>query len=292
MDISIIIVNYNTKELTKNCLKSVFEKTQDVNFEVFVVDNNSSDGSCEMLEQEFPQVKLIKNTKNRGFGAANNLAIKESKAKYVFLLNSDTILLNNVVKIFFDFMEKSENWDKNQKIACCGGNLYNKDLSYGYSYNVLPIIEQILLKRFYLNKFFKNYYKKKFLPSLCEESKSIKEVDSVSGANMFLRRSVLDEVGLFDEDFFLYFEETELSYRMNKKGYKSVILPEAKIIHLGGDSEKTALSKINIVKQSELMFFEKCYGKKQRALVKIIQILGEIPRFVVNITRIGKNNVG
>ena len=127
MDISIIIVNYNTKKLIKNCLKSVFEKTQGINFEVYVVDNNSRDGSCEMIEQDFPQVKLIKNTKNKGFGAANNIAIRESNAKYVFLLNSDTILLNNAIKIFFDFMEKPEN----QKISCCGGNLYNKNMLYG-----------------------------------------------------------------------------------------------------------------------------------------------------------------
>ena len=235
MDISVIIVNYNTKELIKNCLKSVFEKTNGVDFEVYVVDNNSHDGSCEMIEQEFPQVKLLKNKENKGFGAANNIAIRESRTKYVFLLNSDTVLLNNAVKIFFDFMEKPEN----QKVSCCGGNLYKEDLTYGFSYGNFPTVESVFFKRFYLHKFFKDYYRKKFNQGETESTKFIKEVDYVSGANMFLRKSVLDEVGLFDENFFLYYEETELTYRMHKNGYKSVIIPDAQILHLTGASRET-----------------------------------------------------
>ena len=285
MNISLIIVNYNTKELTKDCLKSVFEKTQGIDFEVYVVDNNSHDGSCEIIEQEFPQVKLIKNTENKGFGAANNIAIKESKAKYVFLLNSGTVLLNNAIKIFFDFMEKPEN----QKISCCGGNLYDENLTYGYSYGIFPTIKSVFFKRFYLDKFFKNYYKKKFTPGLYQPNNSITEVDFVSGANMFLRRSVLNEVGLFDEDFFLYYEETELTYRMYNKGYKSVIIPNAQIIHLHGASRETSSNIIKIARNSELMFFEKCYGKKQKFLVKLIQLFENLPRFLVKIMHFIQN---
>jgi len=269
MDVSIIVVSYNTKDFTQNCLKSVFEKVQGVNFEIYVVDNNSSDGSCEMIEQEFPQVKLIKNKDNKGFGAANNIAIRDSKAKYVFLLNSDTVLLNNSVKIFFDFMEE------NQKVSCCGGNLYDKDLTYRYSYGSFPTIKSVLTNRLYLDKIFKSPHKK------TKEPLNILTVDSVSGANMFLRRSVLDEVGLFDEDFFLYYEETELSWRMKKSGYKSVIVPDAKIMHLEGASEKASSNKIKIVRQSELMFFEKCYGKSQKNIVKLIHAFEKIPRFLV-----------
>lgn len=285
MNVSIIIVSYNTEELTKNCLKSVYEKTQGIDYEVFVVDNNSNDGSCKMIAEDFPQVKLIKNDRNIGFGAANNIAIKESKAKYVFLLNSDTILLNNAVKIFFDFMEKSENWSENQKIACCGGNLYDENLNYGFSYGVFPTVESVFFKRFYLDKFFKNYYRKKFIPGLYAENTSIKTVDSVAGANMFIRKFVLDEVGLFDEDFFLYYEETELSYRMQKKGYSSVIIPESRILHFRGASEEISQKKIETVKQSELKFFEKCYGEKQRKIVKIIHLFAEIPRFLVRMVK-------
>lgn len=284
MDVSIIIINYNTKNLTKQCLNSVLEKTVGLDFDIFVVDNNSQDGSVEMLEKDFPQVKLIKNPKNSGFGAANNIAIKQSDAKYVFLLNSDTILLNNAIKIFFDFMENPENL----QVGNCGGLLYNEDLSYQYSYGDFPSVEHIFFKRLYLDKIFKSYYCKKFNPGKYEEPSANTEVGYIAGASIFFRKSALDEAGLFDEDFFLYYEETELNYRIKKKTYKTMLLPEAKIIHLGqGSSEKSAKT-INIIKKSEQMFFEKCYGKKQKNLVKIIQILGELPRFLVNIVRIGK----
>ena len=106
MDVSIILVNYNTKELTGDCIKSVYELTRDISYDIFVVDNASSDGSVQMIKEEFPAVKLIESPENLGFGRANNLAIKQSEAKYCFLLNTDTVLVNNAVKILFDFMEK------------------------------------------------------------------------------------------------------------------------------------------------------------------------------------------
>ena len=274
MNISIIIVNYNTKELIKNCLESVFEKTHGIDFEVIVVDNNSHDNSCEMIELEFPQVWLIKNKENKGFGAANNIAIRQSKAKYVFLLNSDTILLDNAVKTFFDFMEKPEN----QKISCCGGNLYDGNMVYGTSYNDFPTVGSVFFKRFYLDKFFKKFNAGSYVPA-----ESIKKVDYISGADMFLRKSALNDTGLFDEDFFLYYEDTELSYRIHKKGYESVILPNVRIIHLGGGGFRLPSATLKIARQSELMFFEKCYGKNQKYLVKLIHILENLPRFLVKI---------
>src|SRR5574344_737129 len=122
MDVSIIIVNYNTKELTRNCLTSIYEKTKDVNFEVFVRDNNSKDGSISMIKKEFPSVILLENNANIGFGAANNRALKQAKGKYVFYLNSDTVLLNNAVKLFFDYFENAK--DK-ENIGALGCNLVN-----------------------------------------------------------------------------------------------------------------------------------------------------------------------
>ena len=111
-DVSIIIVNYNTMDLTRNCLKSVFEQTKDISFEVIVSDNGSNDGSIEMIKSEFPQVVLIENNANLGFGAANNRGLKMTKGKYIFYLNSDTVLLNNAVKNFFDYWENSPEKEK------------------------------------------------------------------------------------------------------------------------------------------------------------------------------------
>ena len=109
MDVSIIFVNYKTKDLTINAINSVIEKTEGVDYEIFVVDNASNDGSIEAIEQEFSNINIIKNPINSGFGSANNLAIKQAKGKYIFCLNTDTLLVNNAIKIMFDFMEKKEN---------------------------------------------------------------------------------------------------------------------------------------------------------------------------------------
>ena len=123
MDVSIILVNYKTKDLTLNCIKSIYEKTTGVDFEIIVVDNNSQDGSAEAIEQEFQNVKVIYNKINVGFGAANNIAIKQAKGKYILCLNTDTFLINNAIKIMFDFMEEKAN----QQVGVCGGILYDSN---------------------------------------------------------------------------------------------------------------------------------------------------------------------
>lgn len=268
MNVSIILVSFNTKELTRDCLKSVFEKTMGIEFEVFVVDNASTDGSVEMIEQEFPQVKVIKNPKNKGFGAANNIAIRQSNAKYVFLLNTDTILLNNAVKIFFDFMEKPEN----DQVGCCGGNLYRKDLSYQHSYGNISSLENIFIGELHLYKVFKKYCEDKFIHEDKFATDTVKVVEYVTGADMFLRKSVLNKVGLFDERFFMYCEDSELCYRIKKYGYKSVIVPESKIIHLNSLDGRVSVEKLKLQKISELKFFRKYYGKKQVFIAKLSYI--------------------
>ena len=145
MDVSIIIVNYNTCDLTRNCLKSVFEQTKDIDFEVIVSDNGSKDGSIEMIKKEFPQVILIENNANLGFGAANNRGLKIAKGKYVFYLNSDTILLNNAVKCFFDYWENSPEKDT---IGALGGNLLNEDGNVIHSGTDLPTAKSELYNFF------------------------------------------------------------------------------------------------------------------------------------------------
>lgn len=269
LDVSIILVSYNTKELTKNCLSSIYEKTVGINYNIFVVDNNSQDGSCELIKELFPDVILIQNSNNLGFGAANNIAISKSKAKYIFLLNTDTILVNNAIKIFYDFMEDP----KNNKMAVCGGNLLNLDFSSQHSYGKLPSLKRLLFMATGLCIVFKKFYNKLHVSGK-EVGNNVMEVEYVTGADMFIRKSALEEVGTFDEDFFLYFEESELSYRLTRSGYKSVIIPEAKIIHLFEKSYKTMSSeKFKIYKQSELLYFEKCHGKQARKLAKILNFV-------------------
>lgn len=259
MDVSIILVSYNTKDLTRDCLKSVYEKTQGVEFEIFVVDNNSHDGSAEMIEREFPEVRLIRNSENKGFGAANNIAIRQSNAKYIFCLNTDTILLNNAVKIFFDFMEQPEN----QNVGVCGGALYDSDncpTNYGGQFpSILHILQKFGLR---------NIFKKKTI----NYEKDIINVDYITGADIFFRKSVLDLVGLFDENFFMYYEETDLCFRIKKQGYNVKLIIDAKIIHLESKSCTNNLLLKKRIKTGEFTYFKKHY-KFQFILIKILYMI-------------------
>lgn len=252
MDVSIILVSYNTKDLTRNCLKSIYEQTQGVNFEIFVVDNNSYDGSQEMIEKEFPQVRLIKNSDNKGFGAANNIAIKQSNAKYIFCLNTDTILLNNAVKIFFDFMEKTEN----QNVGVCGGQLLNQNQTPTYSVGNYPTLSRIFFTFLGLKYFFPKKYKEDIAPASIVYYDKPTSVDYITGADIFFRKSVLDKVGIFDENIFMYGEESDLCFRVKRAGFDVVFLPESEIIHLEGGSS-SSLAKRKIAQTSLLYWYKK-----------------------------------
>ena len=206
MDVSIIIVNYNTCALTRNCLKSVFEQTKDIEFEVIVSDNNSNDGSIEMIKQEFPQVILIENNANLGFGAANNRGLKLAKGKYIFYLNSD---------------------EKHEVI---------------HSYGCFPRVWKeiiIMIRRIivaYIKFFLKILginYKKYSKPRIY--SKYIGDVEYITGADLFVKNN---NFAYYDERFFLYYEETHLQHQMMKNGLKRLIIDRIRIIHLEGGSDK------------------------------------------------------
>lgn len=263
MDVSIILVSYNTKELTRNCLNSVFEKTQGLFFEVFVVDNHSQDGSVEMLKEEFPQIKLIENERNLGFGAANNIAIKQSSGKYVFLLNTDTLLVDNAVKKLFDFMQNHAD------CGACGGNLFDEDMNPVHSFGYGDDLKSLLLKKSFLKfllfwEYFKikNYEKNK-------DKTLTQEVNHITGADLMIRKSVLDEVGLFNEKIFLYFEENELEFRIKKAGYKICFVADAKIIHFGQGSYNP--QRDSYYSQGFILFYELAYGKFWAKIAKILQ---------------------
>ncbi|SFA42254.1 hypothetical protein SAMN04488511_10324 [Pedobacter suwonensis] len=268
MDVSVILVNYNTKDLLRQCLLSIFEKTLMVTFEVIVSDNDSKDGSLEMLHEEFPNVIALQNNANLGFGKANNKAISVAKGKYLFLLNTDTYLLNNAIKILFDYMENPQH----NRVGCCGGDLFDarggKQASFGNFPSVLDAISQIGFYRFY-----KNYYNKHISAGAINPDQTIKEVDFICGADMFIRRTLLDQIGAFDEDFFLYFEETELSYRIKQAGFKSVLVPQAEIVHLEGGSqgmETFNFFKTSVFAKSRKLYFKKTSGAWSATFVTLI----------------------
>lgn len=269
MDISVIIVNYNTKDITKQCLDSIFKLTKDIEFEVIVVDNNSKDGSKEMLES-YPNIKYIQSGANLGFGKANNLGYKYSSGRYILLLNSDTYLLNNAVKAFYDEFEKLP-----ENVACIGGWLRSSDGSLNHSYNTIPNLKTTICTAFSI--YMRLLGKKTKRQILNEDINHSKEVGYVTGADICIRRKVVDTCGLFDSDFFMYFEETEMQYRYTKVGYKFMIVPSPLIVHLEKMSCRTENKKFSYLNRkmyfsSFLLFMKKRCTKFEYIIFRFVFI--------------------
>lgn len=237
MNISIIIVNYNTKSLLHDCLTSIYSLTADITFEVIVSDNGSKDGSIEMLKTDFPQVILIENNTNLGFGAANNRALDIAKGKYIFYLNSDTILLNNAPKILYDFWE---NYSDKQSLGAIGGNLLDKDNNIIHSYGQfagfslsIKQLSKMIITNFILSVFYILHTSPSRFAHSDKSSFYTGEVDYITGADLFLLN---DKSARFDENFFLYFEEADLQRQLQLQNKKRIIIDGPKIQHLCGGS--------------------------------------------------------
>lgn len=263
------MVNYNTKELTRNCLKSVFEQTKDITFEVIVSDNGSKDGSIDMITKEFPQVILIENNANLGFGAANNRGLKIAKGKYVFYLNSDTVLLNNAVKLFFDHWENAKNKDD---IGALEGVLLDEKGNNVLSGSTFPTTKSqfiLCFKSFMYSSFlFKLFYSKMVLRFKKNKDEiSTGAIDFVCGADLFMLNN---ENAKYDEDFFMYFEETNMQYQLSKLGKRNFLIDAPKIIHYGGASNPNTSYTYDFYKTTNIYFWESCliYLKKNEMKYK------------------------
>ncbi|GHS85906.1 glycosyl transferase [Bacteroidia bacterium] len=250
MDVSIIIVNYNTKQLTANCIDSVFEKTEGINFEIILVDNASTDGSKEHFRND-ARIQFIESDENLGFGRANNLGAKYAKGKYLFLLNSDTILLNNAVKILANFL------DDNPKVGICGGNLFDENQQPTLSYAIINSLsikgELNLLSN---NNMMKIKYGKNVVFNYSNRPIA---VYAIIGADLMIRSNIFRQINGFDEDFFMYHEELELAHRVKKLGYKIYCTPDAKIIHLGGKSLPNVTSGIKWWMEGRNLLYKKVH---------------------------------
>lgn len=279
MDVSVIIVNYNTLELTKNTIESVFEKTEGLNYEIILVDNASTDGSVEFFEKNYSnKIIFIKNNENLGFGRANNKGVEKAKGKYVFLLNSDTLLINNAIKILFDFMEKNSN------VGICGGNLFDKNLLPTHSFrlhltslktemgNFFNIIEKIKVKYFKRRKDF-NYTSKKI------------EVGYILGADILISKKNFEKVNGFSKDIFMYYEDVELAYKIKKNGHKIYNVPEAKIIHLEGQSFVFKEERYRRQIQGKYIYFVKCYGENSIRELYRIHWVGLLIRYFLTFNK-------
>jgi GT2 family glycosyltransferase len=244
MDVSIIIVNFNTRDLTAQCIESVYENTKDIHFEIILVDNASSDDSRDYFARD-TRIVFIQSEENLGFGRGNNLGMRYAKGKYFFLLNSDTIVLNNIIKDLFDFAESNPQL----KIGALGTLLLDKQ------HRVVRSFGRFLSGSFFL------YQDKLYQRILIQRNTELKffEVECVLGAALFVSREVVSNVGTFDPKFFMYYEENDWEKRMSKAGYSNYILNKSGIIHLDGASFSNKLSKYkySLVQESRWIYAKK-----------------------------------
>jgi len=251
-DVSVIIVSWNTQDILRNCLRSIYEQSGDSSLEVIVIDNASTDGSAEMVKKDFQRVILIENSENRGFAAANNQGIAIATGRYVLLLNSDTIVLNNAIDKTLSFA------DAHPESTVVGCRVLNTDRTLQPTCFMFPSILNMLLSTTYLYKLFS---KSKFFGRermTWWNRNDIREVDVVTGCFMLVRREAIEQVGLMDEQFFMYGEETDWCYRFKQAGYKVMFTPCAEIIHLGGQStQKKATAMVVQLRKSILQFMKK-----------------------------------
>ncbi|HOY37884.1 MAG: glycosyltransferase [Bacteroidales bacterium] len=266
MKLSVIIVNYNVKHFLEQCLHSVFSAIGSIDAEVTVVDNNSVDGSCALVKDKFPTVKLITNKKNYGFSYANNQAIKQAQGEYILLLNPDTVVQENTFTAVIGFM------DSHSDAGGLGVKMIDgKGRFLPESKRGLPTPAVAFYKIFGLSKLFpkSERFGRYHLSNLDKEK--IHKVDVLSGAFMLLRHSVLKTIGLLDEDYFMYGEDIDLSYRITKAGYNNYYFPETTIIHYKGEStKKGSINYVMVFYKAMIIFARKHFNRKNARMFSFL----------------------
>ena len=294
MMISVIIVSYNTSSLLRKCLTKLFANSTEVDLEVFVVDNNSRDDSVAMVEREFPQVSLIANSDNLGFAAANNQAWKRSSGDFILLLNPDAFVKQGAVYNAFKFMEAYPG------CGVCGGRLVKPDGTLDPSARKFPTFMTKFLtltgwrNRFPTSKLFAGHEFGHF------DHNSVMEVDWVPGTFTMYRREMLEHTGLFDERFYIYYEETDLCQTAKRHGWKVYFLPWSEIVHVGGASSKTrkdhsfdeaALQVTRFRMRSEWLYFRKNGGLVSVLANAGVELGWHVARWAVNLSPRKSDNV-
>ena len=266
IDISIIIVNRNCSDMLFNCLKSIFSNPCRYSFETIVVDNASTDNSVSVVRQHFKDVKLLENQTNMGFSAANNQAIKIAAGRFLLFLNSDTIVLKNAIDNLTEFLEKTEN------AGLCVPKLLNPDFSVQPNVYHFTTFRSILA-RYTVLKYFGLFKKARDLYRMRDFAyDNIAEIDRPMGAAMLAKKNSVEQIGLFDEKFFFYFEDADWAYRMKNIGLKNYFVPNAQIIHIGGASSVSLGShKTDMMfYRSMFYYFRKYKGKFNAFLFSLI----------------------
>lgn len=260
VDLSVIIVNWNTRQLLADCLNSIKATLDELPVEIIVVDNNSTDGSQAMLQDQFPQVRLIQNRENVGFARANNQGMAVSRGRYMLLLNTDALLLPKAVQSMLTLAERES------KLGLVGAHLLNANRTFQASHTHFPTLWQEFLILSGLGRMLYGPWYPSHGP---EEEKGPQTVDYVEGACMLVRRETVEEVGGLDEGYFMYAEEVDWCYAIQEKGWQVWYHPTAKVIHLGGgSSQNRQVQREADLYRSRVRFFRKHYGNLAANLLK------------------------
>lgn len=276
MDLSIVIVNYNSKNFIDQCLKSILRFSEGIDYEIVVVDNASQDGSAEFLKEKYPTVRLIANNENLFFAKANNQAIHQSQGRYILLLNPDTEILDDSVQRVVRAMDHHTDWGA----VGCRLTLPNGKLQQ--TGNRFPSFLFGVFELLFINKIFPGNWINRHNQYGDWNRQSLRILDAVSGACLFVRREVFDDIGLLDEGFVMYSEEVDLCARIHRRGWKVLYYPDCQIIHHVGGSTQPTWKLRNLHLNSFLLFF-----KKHRSMweYRLLEVLSWINKTVVFIVR-------
>jgi GT2 family glycosyltransferase len=287
-DVSIIIVNYNTTHVLTECLTSIRETLVALHYEVIVIDNASPDNSATSIQQQFPWIRLLESRENLGFGAGCNLGAQNARGKYLLFLNPDTVILNDAVQQFFEFMEQP----RNSGIGACGSILVGRNGEPTASGGAFkrPSTESINRVKELAKKllFIRRSVLKSSLRAAPPTDAPVLEVEYISGADLFVRTMVFRQLGGFDPRFFMYVEEVDLQMRMLRQRYRSVLIRGPAIQHLEGASFDNVdrRHRVRIMLQaSRLRYFEKHWGRVVKSLYKYFYLSSVIVELVIDLYR-------
>jgi len=265
MNVSVIIVSYNTRSLLKQCLESIYRNTAGLQYEVIVVDNNSADDSGKMVLEDFPAANLILNTENEGFAKANNRGFGCSRGDNLLFLNSDTIITNNALKYLTDYLQK------HSAVGVVGPKLVTPDGAPTQSYQRFEDVSKLYLGTECLRHFLDVKKYRMHYPHY--QFVTDREVEWLSGAALAIKRHVFEQVGKWDENYFLYYEDMDLCLQVKRAGYTVMYHPAAEIVHLFGRSARHTYGLKKIKIKSQRYYFKKNHTKTAYILAALYTIL-------------------
>lgn len=254
-EVSIVTVSWNVKELILECIQSVYEKTQNYSFEIIIVDNDSKDGTPEAIEKKYPEVKLLKNKNNSGITVANNQGIKASKGQYICLLNPDTHLINNAIDLLVKYLEENTSVSAVGPQSINFGNVIEESCRKGSMSIWTEFLDMTTLTaRFPKNRIISRHRLGYW------DHMSIRSVDHIATECFIVRKNLLNQIGVMDEQFFMYGDDTDFCRRIKNSGGEIIYFPHAKIFHHKGSSSKQNSEIPIVVKESYYKYFSKHHG--------------------------------